>query len=316
MNLISNNNNYLRKWKILVSATVDGKNFSYDLSDLRCTFRVKSQCTSPMTECSLEVYNLNNTTANRLLKSSFNVQLYAGYQNSRYGKIFDGDVVQSFRNYHDGVDDILQILALSGNRLLSNNWISTSLTSGQTQNQVLDSVAKDKNVLIKKSQDVQQKLSEKQYPRGQVIFKEVADVVESTASEINSVCQVTKERVIEMKSIAEAIRGKLMPLDLNYTNGLIGSPVYSEQGITITSLLDSRIKPLCLIKVNNQLLERSYGNINQIGIVEQDRRLIDPDGEYRIMSVTHTGDTYGDTWQTECIGVGRNRTIKDMAVVL
>lgn len=316
MNLISNNNNYLRKWKILVSATVDGKNFSYDLSDLRCTFQVKSQCTSPMTECTLEVYNLNNTTANRLLKSSFNVQLYAGYQNSRYGKIFDGDVVQSFRNYHDGVDDILQILALSGNRLLSNNWISTSLSSGQTKNQVLDSVAKDKNVPIKKSQKVQEKLSEKQYPRGQVIFKEVADVLESTASEINSVCQVTKDGILEMESMMEAVRGQLMPLDLNYTNGLIGSPVYSEQGITITSLLDSRIKPLCLLKVNNQLLERSYGNINQIGIVEQDRRLIDPDGEYRIMSVTHTGDTYGDTWQTEAIGVGRNRTIKDMAVVL
>lgn len=316
MNLISNNNNYLRKWKILVSATVDGKNFSYDLSDLRCTFHVKSQCTSPMTECSLEVYNLNNTTANKLLKSSFNVQLFAGYQNSRYGKIFDGDVVQSFRNYHDGVDDILQILALSGNRLLSNNWISTSLTSGQTQNQVLDSVAKDKNVSIKKSQEVQSKLSEKQYPRGQVIFKEIADIVESTASEINSVCQITKDGILEMKSMMEAVRGQLMPLNLNYTNGLIGSPVYSEQGITITSLLDSRIKPLYLIKVNNQLLERSYGNVNQIGIVEQDRRLIDPDGEYRIMSVTHTGDTYGDTWQTEAIGVGRNRTIKDMAVVL
>lgn len=315
MNLISNNN-YLRKWKILVSATVDGKNFSYDLSDLRCTFQVKSQCTSPMTECTLEVYNLNNTTANRLLKSSFNVQLYAGYQNSRYGKIFDGDVVQSFRNYHDGVDDILQILALSGNRLLSNNWISTSLSSGQTQNQVLDSVANDKNVSIKKSQEVQSKLSEKQYPRGQVIFKEVADVLESTASEINSVCQVTKDGILEMESMMEAVRGQLMPLDLNYTNGLIGSPVYSEQGITITSLLDSRIKPLCLVKVNNQLLERSYGNVNQIGIVEQDRRLIDPDGEYRIMSVTHSGDTYGDTWQTEAIGVGRNRTIKDMAVVL
>jgi hypothetical protein len=269
-----------------------------------------------MTECSLEVYNLNNTTANRLLKSSFNVQLFAGYQNSRYGKIFDGDVVQSFRNYHDGVDDILQILALSGNRLLSNNWISTSLTSGQTQNQVLDSVAKDKNVLIKKSQEVQEKLSEKQYPRGQVIFKEVADIVENTASEINSVCQVTKDGILEMKSMMEAVRGQLMPLDLNYTNGLIGSPVYSEQGITITSLLDSRIKPLCLIKVNNQLLERSYANINQIGIIEQDRRLIDPDGEYRIMSVTHSGDTYGDVWQTEAIGVGRNRTIKDMAIVL
>ena len=68
--------------------------------------------------------------------------------------------------------------------------------------------------------------------------------------------------------------------------------------------------------VNNQLLERSYANVNQIGIIEQDRRLIDPDGEYRIMSVTHSGDTYGDTWQTEAIGVGRNRTIKDMAIVL
>lgn len=316
MNLVSNNN-YLRKWKVLVSALENnGNSFSYDLSDLRCVFRVKSQCTSPMSECTLEVYNLNNKTANKLLKSGFKVQLFAGYQNARYGKIFEGDIVQSFRNYHDGVDDILQILALSGNRLLSNNWISTSLSSGQTQNQVLDSVAKDKNVLIKKSQDVQQKLNETKYPRGQVIFKEIADIIANTTNEINSVCQVTTDTVLELKSLAESVRGQISPLDLNYTNGLIGSPVYSEQGITITSLLDSRIKPLSLIKVNNQLLERSYANINQIGIIEQDRRLIDPDGEYRIMSVTHSGDTYGDTWQTECIGVGRNRTIKDMAVVL
>lgn len=316
MNLTSNNNNYLRKWKILASASVDGKNISYDLSDLRCTFQVKLQCTSPMTECTLEVYNLNNTTANRLLKSGFNVQLYAGYQNSRYGKIFDGDVIQSFRNYHEGINDVLQILALSGNRILNNNWVSTSLTDGQTQNELLDTISKNKNITIKKSKEIQQKLNSTKYPRGQVIFKQVSDIIENATNNINAITQVTKENVLELKSFMESVQGQIKPLDLNYTNGLIGSPIYSEQGITITSLLDSRIRPLCLLKVNNQLIERSYGNINQMGIVEQDRRLIDPDGEYRIMSVTHSGDTYGDLWQTEAIGVGRNRTIKDMAIVL
>lgn len=313
--------NYIRKWKVLVTAVEGSQSFSYDLSDLRCVFRVKDQCTSPMSECTLEVYNLNNKTANRLLKSGFNVQLFAGYQNSRYGKIFDGDIVQSFRNYHDGVDEILQILALSGNRMLTSNWVSKSMAGGQTRNQIVKTVAADRKITLKEAAEVQEKLDEARYPRGQVIFREVSDVLSDAADRANAVCQVSKSGVIEMRSLAASAASSVQgaagkTLDLNYKNGLVGSPTYSEQGITITSLLDSRIRPLSLVKINNQYLERSYGSVNQLGIVEQDRRLVDPDGEYRIMSVVHAGDTHGDVWQTECLGVGRNRTIKDMAIVL
>lgn len=318
-NLISNN--FLRKWKVLVTAYENGKSFSFDLSDLRCVFNVKDQCTSPLTECALEIYNLNNKTANRLLKGGFSVLIEAGYYNSRYGKIFEGDIIQSFRNYHDGIDEVLQILALSGNRLLSNNWISTSLTSGQTKSQVLKTIASEKKISIKKDEETQKKLDEIKYPRGQVIFGEVADVLANAAETANAVFQTSKKKVVELKSLTQSttagIKGRLekSALNLNYKNGLVGSPVFSDQGITITSLLDSRIKPLSLVKVDNQFLERSFGNVNQIGIVEQDRRLIDPDGEYRVMSVTHSGDTRGDVWQTEMIGVGRDRSIKDMAIL-
>lgn len=318
MNLTSN---YLRKWKVLVTTSESGKSWEHDLSDLRCVFRAKDQCTSPMSECTLEIYNLNNKTANRLLKSGFNVQIFAGYENVRYGNIFDGEIVQSFRNYHDGVDEIVQILALSGNRMLSNNWTSKSLASGQTKMQMVRTILSEAEIAVNTEQEVQRKLDEIKYPRGQVIFREVADVLQETASQANSILQVAgRGRALKLRSLADSAlksaSNQVKALVLDYTNGLIGSPVYSEQGVTITSLLDSRIKPLSIVKVNNQVLERSFGNVNQLGIVEQDRRLIDPDGEYRVLSVVHSGDTQGDVWQTEVLGVGRNRSIKDMAVVL
>lgn len=311
--------NYLRKWKVLVTAENGNKSLEYDLSDLRCTFEVKADVTTPRVQCTLEIYNLNNTTANTILSNGFSVELYAGYNNSRYGKIFDGDIVQSFRNYHDGIDDVVQILALSGDRMLYNNFVSVAIAGGQTAKQGLEMVAKEAGITIK-TQDVEEELTEREYPRGRVVFGDTAEVIQKTADEVNATCQIdnqTKRGLggIEIVSCSADKVHQYKALDLNYQNGLIGSPVYSNEGIHITSLLDSRIKPYSLIKVNNNYLERTYGAVNQLGIIEQDRRLIDPDGEYRVFSVKHTGDTYGDTWQTEVVGVGRDRSIKDMAII-
>lgn len=99
-------------------------------------------------------------------------------------------------------------------------------------------------------------------------------------------------------------------LFLTPVTGLVGTPVYSDDGIHIKMLLDCRVKLYTLIKIDNDIIQRQAqqydvtgkGNNNQLPQQYQ----FDQDGEYQVFSVVHSGDTWGDTWTTEVVGIGRN----------
>jgi hypothetical protein len=102
---------------------------------------------------------------------------------------------------------------------------------------------------------------------------------------------------------------------LYYTpeSGLVGTPKYTDNGIIIKTLLDPRIKVNSMIKIDNAIIQQQALSIDAKALGDkqpqqqkQDQNLVfDKDGEYQVLSVTHSGDTWGDDWSTEVIGISR-----------
>ena len=52
------------------------------------------------------------------------------------------------------------------------------------------------------------------------------------------------------------------------------------------------------LKVNKNIFEGS--SLSEL------KEVFDKDGEYEVLSLTHSGDTWGDDWSTEVVGISRN----------
>jgi short-subunit dehydrogenase len=65
-----------------------------------------------------------------------------------------------------------------------------------------------------------------------------------------------------------------------------------------------------LIKIDNSIIQGQLVNIDpqMQGKSNQtpQNQIFDESGEYEVLSLTHSGDTWGDDWSTEVVGIGRN----------
>jgi hypothetical protein len=82
-------------------------------------------------------------------------------------------------------------------------------------------------------------------------------------------------------------------------------------------LLDARVKLSSMIKIDNSLIQGQLISIDPQMKEKKDQmasqnQVYDRDdqfykgGQYEVLSITHSGDTWGDDWSTEVVGIGRN----------
>lgn len=312
---------YGRAWQVLIfkpAYTTNDKgekirdtehDISIDVSHLRCTFQTEWKYNTQQTQMGmLVVYNLNAATEGAIIREGFQISISAGYVEGQYGEIFTGDIVQIIRNREDGVDYKLEIIAFRGLMMFQGvNYVRSTLAAGSTSREIVNAVAKSADNPLKIG-DVSKNLNQQPLPRGKVLFgtpgKYLRDVcVNNDASYgTDSAGKVTIIRAAD--EIPES-----MCLTLTPATGLVGTPQYSDDGIHMQMLLDCRIKLNTLIKIDNEIIKKTVLNFDMTGAGNNQQSQLyqfDQDGEYQVCSIIHRGDTWGDTWFTEVIGIGRN----------
>lgn len=327
---------YGRKWKILIykpaytektetrtdgtSVTVKERDPDHDtavdVSNLRCVFNVKHQMNTYLTQCSLIVYNLNAVTEGSILTEGFQVSIEAGYQEGQYGEIFSGDIIQCFRNRENGIDYRLEIVAIKGRVALSQNFVKISIAAGSTPRTQLSAIVQDAKEPLELG-TVSENLKQEPLPRGKVLFGTPAKYLRGIAVPNDAHFWVDTDDTITIQKVVDEIPDD-MCLELTPETGLIGTPVYTDNGIQISMLLDARVKERTLIKIDNEIIKRQAINLSQSQQMMNSKSLdtkgsgpvpqqyqFDRNGEYQVFSVSHSGDTWGDTWKTEVVGVSR-----------
>ncbi len=314
---------YGRKWKVTIyktaykttknkdgtsSITVEDPEHStaVDVSLLRCVFKVEAAIETQVAVCTLEVYNMNPAAEGDIIREGFQVSIEGGYGESQYGEIFTGNVVQVLRNRENGVDYKLEILALRGSSTFDLNYAKCSIAAGSKPRDVIDALTRNSRQAITIG-EISPNLSDQALPRGKVLFGTPSQYLRDIAIGNDAYYWAGEDDKLIVKKISDEIPADQV-LVLTPDTGLVGTPQYGDDGIHIKMLLDCRVKLLSLIKIDNELIRKSLLSINVGGgnnnLAQQSQ--FDEDGEYQVFKLVHQGDTYGDTWTTEVIGIGRN----------
>lgn len=273
-----------RKYRVLVDL---GSNQALDVSDLRCEFKIIKTWERKANQSYVTIYNLSPDTENKLIREGQRIIIEAGYVGSQYGKIFEGNIIQPLREKINGTDYKLTLISMDSDRYVTYGLIGVSMTAKQTSRDAIRTLAQKSSVVS----EVNYMPSEfVEYPRGKVMFGQSSKYLSQIAKTMNATYYNNNGKVNIVT--AEGLP-KDEVIDLRPESGLLGSPSQYEYGIEGEALLNPRIDLDTFIHVDNtKVTNMQYEQGQAI-------RDLDSEGLYRVIEVTHVGDTREANWKTQ-----------------
>jgi hypothetical protein len=301
---------YGRKWKIQVlkssgeeAWTVSDSTFDdpyqTDRAPLRCIFRISKQYGQTPWTGELEIWNLQGDTLNEIIKEGYAVKVEAGYQDGKYGKIFEAEVFQPMVERRNVTDFVTTLVCLDGQGIIHSNFVSFTQEAGYDYRGLITAMAKRCRTPMPLG-TISENLKTTKSPRGAVIFGDPRDHLRDIARD-NNAQWFAGDNKLHMGSLEDPSY-ESQALVLTPESGLIGDPQWMQDGIHFRCLLDPTLTiklPLQVVKLDNVLIRQlkiAYGSNPPL-------TMLDEDGFYKIVGVTYIGDTRGNEWYTECIGV-------------
>lgn len=198
----------MKLWKQVRKVKVD--NLQFDFEDIDIEFDVKTTDTNDSDVASIKLYNLAETTKNKL-KANQIVTIEAGYRELS-GIIFAG-IVESVTTIREDNDLVTLITASPNNRAYSNTIVNVQYKAGIKASEILSQVAKIIPFEIK----VKGLGKDTTYPAGKAFSNRLNNVMEILAKDTKSKVNFTD------KAIVFEIPGKVYSslLELGSEQGLI-----------------------------------------------------------------------------------------------
>ena len=318
-------NLWLRKYRILVVDKNDQN--ALDVSDLHCTFEVHKRRSQGASYAIVKIYNLANSTEQLIIKDGDRVVIEAGYEGAvgadryndylrtpgiigekdlpgepepatsgQYGVIFDGQVIYPTRSKETNADYVLTLSCIDGNQPMNFNYIQMSCNKGLNQRQIFDTVCSGGTVPVLQER-VTDGLSTQQLPRGKVFFGRTFDYVEDFCRGNDAIYYMDGGKINLVKA-ADISNEEALVID-PFT-GLIGVPQQTTHGMNFRVLLNPAIKLLTKVKIARSEIQE------QVLTVGQKQLPLDEEWIYQAIEVTHRGDTRGNEWYTDVVGLSRH----------
>lgn len=307
-----------RRWRILVSkpATKNNPNEeeALNVSELHCTFEIHKKRGKGGFYAVCKIYNLTAATENKLIREGDRLIIEAGYDGTaekdvtnadgtvqtetvplQYGKIFDGRIIYPSRSKESNVDYILTLTAIDGDAPLNLNHISKTVNRGLNMRKVVETVCNDSEVKTPIN-TVSNGLSPQTLPRGKVFYGRPYDYVQDVCRG-NSADYYIEDGQLNVVRLQDVAKDEALVVTPN--NGLIGTPQQTQDGVSFKLLLNPAIHLGSMIQLKNV-------EINEVSVMPGQRQApLDDDWIYQAIEITHRGDTRGNDWYTEVIGISR-----------
>lgn len=295
---------YGRRYRCIVDL---GNNQAFDVSELRCTFEIIKSAYFEANQSLITIYNLNPENENKLIKSGQRIIIEAGYNGDQYGKIFEGNVIQPLRSKENGVDYKLTLISMDSDRYVTYGLVGVSLVAQQSARDAVTACITKSGQLTGQNYGMERGLITNQiinYPRGKVLFGSPTYYLNQIAKSMNST-YYNEDGTVNIVSPKDLASDEIF--DLGPQTGLIGSPLQTEYGISCSCLLNPRLKINSLFHLDNKKIE------NYRYTPGQPVRPLDTEGIYRVIKLTHRGDTRGDDWTTEIEAISQAGILPGMA---
>lgn len=287
-----------RKWKIVLS--VDGREDRV-LRELKVTFNIVNTLLGDYSLASFQIYNINKETETYITSHGCNISFHAGYHEDaekNWNVLFSGGITNS-HELRQGVDVIWNVWARESLALMSETVKDFAPVQASTPRMtLLNNLIANAKVFssnITYVGDAKKILTDsdplEQYTATETYGKEFSDILPSNLgwTTQNGEFFVYPIENLDPKANEESI-------EISRENGLLTQPTVDYTGVTFDNLLDGMLKPLKVISIVPNTVKYNLGN--EFYVSRVDKVKWRASGKFRIMEVTHRGDTRGETWDT------------------
>lgn len=263
---------YGRRWQVEIINDSD----TLIVDKLRVGFDIDKTINDKPNPAVIRIWNLNRTHINQLLSGEFKrIVLSVGYNELR--PIYSGDITK-VRVSRDNTDFILEIESADGFKDYTTSRSSVTLKAGATDKQILEALQKTMPNIKAGAIDVPNK---RQLPRGRVLSGDTREILNRIAINNNADWSIQNGELVFLP------RDKVLDSEsvlLNQDTGLIGSPAQTDDGLELTCLLNPLLEVGGLVKLESIL---EYFN-----------------GEYKIVNLSHVGNSMDNEWHSRLTVVG------------
>lgn len=299
---------YGRKWKIsvlkkdgkeaLIVSDSDFDNATPGRGALKCTFKVHKTGFQALWWAEITIWNLMGDTETEIMKEGYRVMIEAGYAHGKYGKIFSGQIFQHMFDRQNVTDFILTLHCIVGMDILHANFVSATVASGYDYTSLIQKMSKEART--PHTVDVSPNLPTKKHPRGVTLFGEPKNLYRQFGHDCNAQVWCGDDEIFNISNVTD-MDSEGEAIVLTPQTGLIGTPQQMQEGVSFRCLLNPEItvkRPLKVVKLDQTLIRQMKASIGSTPPCP-----LDQDGFYKIVNVAHFGDTRGNDWYTDCIGV-------------
>ena len=301
---MSDNPLFGRKWKISVLLDSDKILVLSDSTKegatgaLRCTFRIEKHAIQVPVYSEITVYNLTGETESTIIKQGMQVIVEAGYEKGQYGPIFNGQIFQPIRVRENFVDYKLTLHCIDGYEKLSNNLINQTIGANSSAADRLKILSEKSDVPIPLSYVIRD-LKLDRLPRGKTFFGEPKRYFSQIADDNNAAWYMIDGKMAVSRITDVSADEALV---ITPTTGLVGTPQQIQDGMAFRCLLNPSItispdKPLMHVKIDQSQVRIQKVQIRQL------QTQLDQNMVCKVIGVTYIGDTRGNDWYCDVIGV-------------
>ena len=251
-----------------------------EVVNLRFTFKIEKNLKKEPNSCELAIYNLTEHSRSELQQLPLRVKLEAGYETEGTRLMFVGDAIKrGVWSKHDGSDWITTFQLSDGLRSFSQARVNKSYKAGTTVRTIMADVARTMSLDLPKDFVADPSLTIA-LKTGEVVTGWSSDQLTRLLAPYGYGWSMQNGRLQILKD--EQVRPGIRLI--NQDNGMIGSP---EMGTP-----DKKGKPPSVTVKTTLYPEIQPGEKMRLEAVSLK-------GDYKIIRVSHNGDTAGGDWYTE-----------------
>lgn len=300
-----------RKWKIELQVMdkkgtqlVPNPNKKKTIKDIKVTFNIKNTLLGDASLATFQLYNVNSDTTALLTSHNCYFTFKTGYFSDiedSWDVLFYGEITNSYE-LRQGVDIVWNVWARNASTLLNLNYPNVAPIQTETGvKQVLEDLTKDasgikdKPTYLNGTDTVISEADKLPEYTPQGVFREEFD---DLLDPLGLSWYVNFGELFvydKTKSDPTNLDGAAIPISAK--TGLLTVPMVDYVGVKFTHLLKGSLKPNTVIDIAPNTVRYELGN--KFYVKQYDKKKWRADGRFKIMEVTHIGDTRGDRWHTD-----------------
>jgi len=290
------------QWIRKASLTIGlSNNDVLDVSELHFVFETEAWTIETPKNLQCRLYNPAPATIKKIIDEGSNINLSAGYEGS-FGTIFQGTIVQVRSGRLNGTDTYIDLSSIDGDVVYNNAFVNATVSAGSTAIGRLKSIAQSAGFKLgdMPSDDTPP------LPRGRVYFGAARTHLRPLAATLGANWNIINGKVHVVPQ--NAYKKGDMPI-FTAATGMIGVPQQTLEGIAIKVLLNPQVEAGIKVKIDNASIQQFQADLG-LGAEVNNEWIppIDKDGVYKVLYCTHSGDTRGQEWYTDMVGISGDFT--------